>query len=87
MNLPEQIDLMAFFESEPELLDKDPAIPFLYNRATYEFDNGIEQFCVVISPSYGDIKIIVKRMADGEELVHLSFVDAAQFVFWMISGI
>ncbi|MGG4266062.1 hypothetical protein ABEW06_12670, partial [Peribacillus simplex] len=57
---PEENDFLSLFECEPMLLDttsKD--LPFYYNKATYRFSNGEEDFIVTLSPSYGEVKIQV----------------------------
>jgi len=53
--LPEEYELMSFFETEPIKLD--PNVPFHYNHLTYIIKNKNEKIEVHISPAYGDIEI------------------------------
>ena len=55
--IPEEYELMSFFEVEPIKADKDSYIPFYYNVLTYVVTNERERIEVNISPSYGDIEI------------------------------
>lgn len=41
-------------------------IRFFYNRATYRFSNGEEDFIVTLSPSYGEVKIQVTQRASNQ---------------------
>lgn len=63
---PSEIDFLSLFECEPMLLDntlKD--LPFYYNQATYRFSNGVEDFIITLSPSYGEVKIQVTKCASN----------------------
>ncbi len=53
--IPEEYELMSFFEVEPKKQDSD--VPFYYNILTYVIKNDSERIEVNISPSYGDIEI------------------------------
>ena len=55
--IPEEHELMSFFEVEPIKVDKDSTFPFYYNILTYVVTNDQERIEVNISPSYGDIEI------------------------------
>ncbi|MDA1675639.1 hypothetical protein [Bacillus cereus group sp. TH152-1LC] len=70
---PSEIDLLSLFETEPTLLDTSD--PFYYNEATYRFSNGDEDFVVILSPSYGEVKIKVTKR-DSNRL--LSLLDLKQ---------
>jgi sugar diacid utilization regulator len=59
---PDETDLLSLFECEPKLYDTSSKdLPFYYNQATYQFSNGEEDFLIVLSPSYGEVKIQVTR--------------------------
>ncbi|WML58098.1 hypothetical protein [Neobacillus sp. PS2-9] len=61
---PEENDFLSLFECEPTLLDNTSKdLPFYYNKATYRFSNGEEDFIVTLSPSYGEVKIQVNQRA------------------------
>ncbi|MGY3312886.1 hypothetical protein ACV242_001382 [Peribacillus simplex] len=75
---PEEHDFLSLFECEPMLLDttsKD--LPFYYNKATYRFSNGEEDFIVTLSPSYGEVKIQVTHRTSNRllSLLDLKRVD------------
>ena len=61
---PDDLDLLAFFEVEPSLLDFD--VPWLYNTAPYRAER--DGFAVVfeISPSYSALKASVSF--DGRDV-------------------
>ncbi|MET3658854.1 MULTISPECIES: hypothetical protein [Sporosarcina] len=73
---PEENDLLSLFECEPTLLDTT-SLDFFYNRATYRFSNGEEDFIVTLSPSYGEVKIQVTQRASNQliSLMDLKRVD------------
>ena len=69
---PPDHELLAFFESEPTVLD--PGVPWSYN--TLEFTtvrNEIEVRCRIV-PSYG--KITTQLMVGGQELAKFELRDA-----------
>lgn len=75
---PEENDFLSLFECEPILFDtttKD--LPFYYNKATYQFSNGEEDFIVTLSPSYGEVKIQVTQPTSNKllSLLDLKRVD------------
>ena len=51
---PEEWELLAFFESEPVILD--PGIPWRYNELRFETRRGGDTFHCVIVGDYGRIK-------------------------------
>ncbi|MCM3600410.1 hypothetical protein M3175_06680 [Robertmurraya korlensis] len=75
---PEENDFLSLFECEPMLLDNTSKdLPFYYNKATYRFSNGEEDFIVTLSPSYGEVKIQVTQRASNRllSLLDLKRVD------------
>lgn len=59
---PEENDLLSLFECEPTLIDNNSKdLPFYYNKAIYRFSNGVEDFIVSLSPSYGEVTIQVTQ--------------------------
>jgi hypothetical protein len=65
--LPEDYELIAFFEAEPELLD--PGAPWLYNTLTFAIVRGGLEICCRISPSYGQLTLRLKMA--GEDLLNV----------------
>ena len=53
--IPEEFELMSFFENEPKKQDID--VPFYYNLLKYVVTSENERIEVNISPSFGDIEI------------------------------
>lgn len=75
---PEENDFLSLFEFEPILLDSTSKdLPFYYNKATYRFSNGEEDFIVTLSPSYGEVEIQVTQRASNRllSLLDLKRVD------------
>jgi hypothetical protein len=75
---PEENDFLSLFECEPTLLDNTSKdLPFYYNKATYRFSNGEEDFIVTLSPSYGEVKIQVTKSVSNRllSLLDLKRVD------------
>ena len=56
--IPEEFELLSFFEVEPSKLDEDPNFPFFYNSLQYNIVNDSERIEVHLSPAYGDMEII-----------------------------
>ena len=56
MNLPDEIELLSIFESEPKLSDK--AVPYFYNLVKYYFTNQSKQNVqVTLQPSCNEFSI------------------------------
>lgn len=53
---PELYELLGFFESEPEITDRD--VPIHYNRLTYRTVRGDNKIYCAIEPAYGQIVLI-----------------------------
>ncbi|RSD28724.1 hypothetical protein [Mesobacillus subterraneus] len=68
---PDETDLLSLFECEPTLFDKSKDFPFYYNEANYKFTNGVEEFSVTISPSYGEVRIEVKELDSHNLMMQL----------------
>ncbi len=78
MNIPSEIELISFFECEPEMLDKVQQVPFFYNQATYVIKNKYnEKFIFSVSPSYGIVKAQVFDENSGESIAELDFSNVA----------
>ncbi|PAE42783.1 hypothetical protein [Bacillus sp. 7884-1] len=80
---PDEIDLLSLFECEPKLLDTSSKdYPFYYNEATYQFSNGEEDFFVMLSPSYGEVKIQVTKRSSNRliSLLDLKRVDKFEII-------
>ncbi|MDM5293246.1 hypothetical protein QUF81_08620 [Peribacillus simplex] len=52
-------------------------LPFYYNKATYRFSNGEEDFIVTLSPSYEEVKTQVTHLTSNRllSLLDLKRVD------------
>ncbi|MGE8081784.1 hypothetical protein [Peribacillus loiseleuriae] len=73
---PEEIDLISLFECGPTLFDTTSK-DFFYNEATYKFSNREEDFVVILSPSYCEVKIQVTQRTSNKliSLLDLKRVD------------
>ena len=77
---PEENDFLSLFECEPTLFDNTAKdLPFYYNKSTYQFSNGEEDFIVSISPSYGEVKIQVTQKTSSILLSLLDLKRVAKF--------
>jgi len=80
---PEENDLLSLFECEPILFDHTTGdLPFYYNKSTYQFSNGVEDFSVTLSPSYGEVKIQVTQTTSN---ILLSLLDLKRVVKFEIT--
>jgi hypothetical protein len=52
---PEEWELLALFESEPTITDRD--VPWCYNRLTFETERGTDQVRCEIEPGYEILNI------------------------------
>ncbi|MEY9869024.1 hypothetical protein ABIE66_004403 [Peribacillus sp. B2I2] len=80
---PDEDDLLSLFECEPTLFDTtEKGLPFYYNKATYQFSNGEEDFIVTLSPSYGEVKIQVTLPTSNKllSLLDLKRVDKFEII-------
>ncbi len=81
---PEENDFLSLFECEPTLFDNTTKdLPFYYNKSTYQFSNGEEDFSVTISPSYGEVKIQVTQTTSS---ILLSLLDLKRVVKFEITA-
>jgi hypothetical protein len=55
MKIPQQHELIGFFESEPELLDASAA--WAYNRLTFRTVSDDEQIEFVLEPANGELRL------------------------------
>lgn len=58
-NFPEVFELIGFFESEPEVTDRD--VPWFYNRLTFRTSRGEDRLICEIEPGYGQIDLTWTR--------------------------
>lgn len=74
MKIPDEFELISLFECEPDMLDKNPDIPFHYNRSKYEFQNLVqESFRVTIDPGWGDFWMEAFHKPTNELISRLEF--------------
>jgi hypothetical protein len=69
ITFPADHELLAFFETEPKVLD--PNVPWFYNTLAFEVEPGGFEVHCRLSPAYGDID--VRLHLDGTELARVSF--------------
>ena len=75
MVIPEEHELLSFFEVEPTLLDKNS--PYYYNQITYDVHSEGEHVKVELSPSYDEL-IITWKQRDITRF-HWKFENIEQF--------
>ncbi|WP_299819940.1 hypothetical protein [uncultured Pontibacter sp.] len=62
MEYPEEYELMAIFESEPDMLDSTTDVPFYYNKSTYKYSNPEKEVITFsMTPSYDEVSIKVSK--------------------------
>lgn len=61
---PEIHELVGFFESEPDISNRD--VPMFYNRLSFVYHRDGDIVACAIEPGYGEIDITWRR--DGREL-------------------
>lgn len=55
LTLPEEHELIGFFEAEPELASADT--PWFYNQLTFRIQRGSDRITCQIEPAYGELRI------------------------------
>lgn len=55
----EELELLSFFEVEPDRLDAD--VPWPYNDFAYQVSRGEYSLSFAVQPAYRDVRIILKR--------------------------
>ena len=76
IELPEEHELIGFFESEPELLDTDD-IPWVYNEVKFTTKRGEDEVVVKIYASSGEFSVLWKntdRQLLAMKLIHLEII-------------
>lgn len=68
IRLPENQELISFFECEPTVLDV--GVPWEYNHLEFRTLRGVDEFLASIEPGYETFDLTWRR--DGRELVHLT---------------
>ena len=69
---PEEHDLIALFECEPVLADKD--VPWSYNHLTFKTTRGLDQIVCEIEPGYHTLKFEWKQNAQSLVTLDLNWV-------------
>ena len=72
ITLPEEHELIGFFECEPELLDSDVK-PWCYNEVKFSTVRGEDEIAVKIYASFGEITINWKK--SGIQILHMKLID------------
>lgn len=72
IELPEEHELIGFFECEPELLDTDVK-PWLYNEIKFTTKRGDDEVIVKICASFGEFSISWKK--NGNQLITMNLID------------
>lgn len=77
---PEEHELLALFECEPTFLDTpSDVMVFFYNKATYKFSNGFEDFIVTLQPSCSEVKIQVTNHNTKKLITYLDLKSVYRF--------
>lgn len=74
IRLPQDWELIGFFEAEPILADKSNDYGWQYNTLTFVTGRGEDEVTCTIQPSYGELAIAWAR--SGKKLVELNTVFA-----------
>jgi hypothetical protein len=82
LSLPEEFELISFFESEPKLAD--PKIPWVYNNLKFETQRGSDRLLCEIEPAYGEMKIHWER--DGVMLANLELNNLSALTVHIAKG-
>lgn len=69
MEIPEEVELISFFKSEPKR--EDTTDVFFYDTSTFTFENEIELFGVILSPFYDKFILTVKDKQTKETLSYI----------------
>lgn len=72
MEIPEELDLISFFESIPKR--KDETDVFYYDTSTFVLENDKELFEVILSPFYNEFTLNVKDKHTKETLSYLELL-------------
>ncbi len=72
ISLPEEHELIGFFEVEPVLLDGDVK-PWVYNELTFTTQRNEDEITVKICASYGELSVNWKK--NGKQLLQLKLID------------
>jgi hypothetical protein len=73
---PEEYELLSFFESEPEILDRD--VPWFYNRLMFKNTFGDATIRCEIEPAYGQIDLFVHIQNISVATLHLEWIQSLQ---------
>lgn len=73
MQISDELALLSFFETEPELLDSAVEnLPYVYNQATYRFSSPSESFQVVLAPAAHQFRLTV---TDSTSIEVIAFIE------------
>jgi hypothetical protein len=73
---PEEFELIGFFESEPEVSDRD--VPWFYNCLTFRAKRDDSVIVCSIEPGYGEIDLTWKK--SGNEVANFSLQDISSLL-------
>lgn len=71
---PEEYELIGFFESEPEVTDRD--VPWFYNHLTFKTQRGEDSIVCEIEPVYGQIDLTWRR--SNQEIATFALKDISE---------
>lgn len=78
MEHPEEYELMAVFESEPDMLDSVADVPFYYNQSTYKYSNPEnEVITFTMTPSYNEVSF--KVLKENFEIAIMNLQNISSF--------
>ncbi len=72
LSLPNDHELIGFFEAEPELLDGN-AMPWIYNELKFTTIRGEDKVIVNIYASFGELS--VNWIKSGKQLIKLKLIE------------
>lgn len=74
LDLPEEYELISFFECEPQLAD--PSTPWCYNNLHFSTFRGQDHIVCEIEPAYGELKLWWKQAGQLRAHVKLNKLES-----------
>jgi hypothetical protein len=73
-SLPEEFELIGFFEVEPKLAS--PGVPWLYNNVHFVTIRGEDEISCELEPAYGELKLRWKQAGIVRAEVRLNRIES-----------
>lgn len=74
LSLPDEYELIGFFECEPQLTSPD--VPWSYNRLLFSISRGIDCVLCEIEPAYGELKINWQQNGEVRSSIKLNKLES-----------